>query len=118
LNLLAGVYLNYEPVKIETLIGEKKSEQTSMRDVDIAIIKDYAAEDADITLQLQHKLEPELEKHQLRKLFDEVEMPLIPVLAGMETEGVALDPNALVEFSAQLEKEITVKKLQFMKQPE
>lgn len=108
MNLLAGVYLNYEPVKIETLIGEKKSEQTSMRDVDIAIIKDYAAEDADITLQLQHKLEPELEKHQLRKLFDEVEMPLIPVLAGMETEGVALDPNALVEFSAQLEKEITV----------
>ncbi|MBK9424526.1 MAG: DNA polymerase I [Bacteroidetes bacterium] len=108
MNLLAGVYLNYEPVKIETLIGEKKSEQTSMRDVDIAIIKDYAAEDADITLQLQHKLEPELEKHQLKKLFDEVEMPLIPVLAGMETEGVALDPNALVEFSAQLEKEITV----------
>ncbi|MBK6642091.1 MAG: DNA polymerase I [Bacteroidetes bacterium] len=108
MNLLAEVYLNYEPVKIETLIGEKKSEQTSMRDVDIAIIKDYAAEDADITLQLQHKLEPELEKHQLRKLFDEVEMPLIPVLAGMETEGVALDPNALVEFSAQLEKEITV----------
>lgn len=108
MNLLAEVYLNYEPVKIESLIGEKKADQISMREVDISVIKDYAAEDADVTLQLKNKLEPELQKNQLVALFRNVEMPLIPVLAGMETEGVAIDPDALNEFSGILEKEIEI----------
>jgi DNA polymerase-1 len=106
MNLLAEVYLNYEPIPIEQLIGEKRSEQISMRDVPLEKIVEYAAEDADVTQQLKLKLEPELKKNKLTKLFTEVEMPLIPVLAGMETEGVAIDPEALQEFSKLLEKEI------------
>lgn len=106
MDLLAEVYLNYKTIKIDELIGSKKSEQISMRMVDVETVKDYAAEDADITLQLRHALEPKLKENQLTKLFEEVEMPLIPVLAGMETEGVAIDPEALHEFSHQLEQEI------------
>ncbi|HEX5001988.1 MAG TPA: DNA polymerase I, partial [Bacteroidia bacterium] len=106
MNLLAEVYLNYEPIPIENLIGEKRSEQISMREVPIEKITEYASEDADVTQQLKLKLEPELKKNDLTKLFSEVEMPLIPVLVGMETEGVAIDPEALNEFSKQLEKEI------------
>jgi len=106
MNLLAEVYLNYEPIPIENLIGEKRSEQISMREVPIEKITEYAAEDADVTHQLKLKLEPELKKNELTKLFSEVEMPLIPVLVGMETEGVAIDPDALNEFSKQLEKEV------------
>jgi DNA polymerase I len=106
MNVLSEIYLNYQPVKIEELIGEKKSEQISMRDVDVNVICDYAAEDADITLQLKNKFEPLLKKNGSEKLFSEVEMPLIPVLAGMETEGVAIDPDALQEFSKLLETEI------------
>ena len=106
MNLLAEVYLQYEPIPIEQLIGEKRSEQISMREVPIPQILEYAAEDADVTQQLKLKLEPELHKNHLTKLFTEVEMPLIPVLAGMETEGVAIDPDALKEFSKQLEKEV------------
>ncbi len=107
MNILSEIYLGYEPVKIEELIGTKKSEQINMRDVPVEIICEYAAEDADVTLQLRNKFEPVLKENNLTKLFEEVEMPLIPVLAGMETEGVAIDPNALHEFSKQLEKEIT-----------
>jgi DNA polymerase-1 len=106
MNLLAEVYLQYEPIPIEQLIGEKRSEQITMREVSIPQIMEYAAEDADVTQQLRLKLEPDLQKNNLTKLFTEVEMPLIPVLAGMETEGVAIDPEALKEFSKQLEKEI------------
>ncbi|MGR6088391.1 MAG: DNA polymerase I [Arcticibacter sp.] len=106
MDLLAEVYLNYKTIKIDELIGSKKSEQISMRMVDVETVKDYAAEDADITLQLRHALEPKLKENQLTKLFEEVEMPLIPVLAGMETEGVAIDPDALHEFSHQLEQAI------------
>ena len=106
MDLLAEVYLNYKTIKIDELIGSKKSEQISMRMVDVETVKDYAAEDADITLQLRHALEPKLKENQLTKLFEEVEMPLIPVLAGMETEGIAIDPDALHDFSHQLEYEI------------
>lgn len=106
MNVLSEIYLNYEPVKIETLIGEKKSQQISMRDVGTDLIKEYAAEDADITLQLKKVFEPMLKASQLTKLFHDVEMPLIHVLACMETEGVAIDPLALQEFSKLLEKEI------------
>ncbi len=106
MNVLSEIYLGYEPVKIETLIGEKKSQQITMREVAVETISDYAAEDADITLQLRGVFEPMLKANQLTKLFEDVEMPLIPVLASMETEGVAIDPEALNEFSKLLEMEI------------
>jgi len=106
MNALAEIYLKYEPVKIDTLIGSKKSEQSSMRDVPIEQITEYAAEDADITLQLRDKFEPLIRESGTQKLFEEVEMPLINVLASMETEGVAIDPDALNEFSKELERDI------------
>lgn len=100
------VYLNYDPVPIENLIGNKNNSQISMRDVPIGIIKDYAAEDADVTFQVYHKLTPELEKVGGTKLFETVEMPLIKVLADMEFEGVKIDVNILNDFAEQLKKEI------------
>jgi DNA polymerase-1 len=106
MNVLSEIYLGYEPVSIVSLIGEKRGDQLSMREVPIDKVKDYAAEDADVTLQLKSKLEPLLIENKLEKLFNDVEMPLVPVLAGMETEGVAIDPSALKEFSLQLESEI------------
>jgi len=106
MNILSETYLGYEPVHIEELIGFKKSEQINMRDVEVAKVVAYAAEDADVTLQLMKKFQPIIIENKLNKLFEEVEMPLIPVLAAMETEGVAIDPGALGEFSKLLEKEI------------
>jgi DNA polymerase-1 len=106
MNVLSEIYLNYEPVSIETLIGEKRGQQLSMRDVPLETISQYAAEDADITLQLRNTFAPMLNTGKLNKLFNEVEMPLIEVLASMETEGVAIDPGALNDFSKLLEKEI------------
>lgn len=106
MNLLAETYLNYSPVSIETLIGKKGKQQLSMRDVPIDQIKEYAAEDADITIQLKQKFEPMLLESHASKLFEEVEMPLIPVLAAMESEGIKLDVAALKDFSIELEKEI------------
>lgn len=107
MDYLAEVYLNYKPIPITDLIGEKKKDQLNMRDVDPAIVKDYAAEDADVTYQLREHIMPELKENKLLKLFEEVEMPLVKVLASMETEGVNVDPEALEEFSGELEKEIT-----------
>jgi len=115
MNYLSETYLNYSPLPIETLIGEKKKDQLSMRDVSVDLVKDYAAEDADITLQLKNVLLPELKKNKLLKLFEEVEMPLIPVLASMETEGVAIDPKALQEFSLELDNEIEIIKEEIYK---
>jgi DNA polymerase-1 len=106
MDVLAETYLNYSPVSIETLIGKKGKGQLSMRDVDIEKIAGYAAEDADITLQLRHKLEPELMASGVKKLFEEVEMPLVKVLASMEAEGVKLDKVALKELSGKLENDI------------
>ena len=106
MNVLAETYLNYSPVSIETLIGKKGKGQTSMRDAAIEEIKEYAAEDADITLQLKNKFEPMLEESHTTKLFEEIEIPLIPVLADMEAEGITLDKNALKEISVELAKDI------------
>lgn len=106
MDVLAETYLNYSPVSIETLIGKKGKGQLSMRDVELDKIAEYAAEDADITLQLRHKLEPELKTSGVKELFEEVEMPLVRVLAAMEAEGVKLDKEALKELSMQLEKDI------------
>lgn len=106
MDVLAETYLNYQPVSIETLIGKKGRNQLSMRNVEIEKVKEYAVEDADITLQLKHYFEPELKKSDTWKLFNDVEMPLVPVLASMEAEGIKLDVEALHEFSDQLEGEI------------
>lgn len=103
MDILANSYLNYEPVSIESLIGKKGPKQLSMRDVAIEKLVEYAAEDADITLQLKEKLNPLLIDNQAEKLFRGVEVPLVPVLAGMEREGIKVDTNALAEMSAVLE---------------
>ncbi|MEI6021534.1 MAG: DNA polymerase I, partial [Bacteroidota bacterium] len=102
MDLLAETYLNYSPVSITELIGKKGKEQGSMRDVEIEKIKEYAAEDADITLQLKHRFAPELIQNELDTLFQDIEVPLIKVLANMEREGINLDVNSLKDFSAQL----------------
>ena len=107
MDVLAETYLNYSPVSIETLIGKKGKEQSSMRDVPLEQIKEYAAEDADITLQLKEKFAPELNNNEVEKLFRDVEVPLIKVLANMEREGINLDVDGLKEFSAQLQTDIT-----------
>lgn len=105
MNVLSETYLGYSPISIETLIGKKGKGQLSMREVPIEQIKEYAAEDADVTLQLKEKFEPML-KNAMQQLFEEVELPLIPVLADMEAEGITLDKAALGELSLALEKDI------------
>ncbi len=104
MDVLAENYLNYSPISIETLIGKKGVKQGTMRDADLAAITEYAAEDADITLQLKEKLEPEVEKYGMKKLLDEVEGPLVKVLSYMEYEGVKIDTDALSQMSGELEK--------------
>jgi DNA polymerase-1 len=106
MDVLSETYLNYSPMSIETLIGKKGKGQKSMRDVAIDDIKEYAAEDADITWQLSEKFAPELEKTGTRKLFDEIEIPLVQVLADMEREGVRLDSDFLNGMSAEMAIEI------------
>jgi DNA polymerase I len=106
MDYLAETYLNYKTIHIDELIGKKGKDQLTMRSVAPDLIADYACEDADITLQLRQKFEPMLEQGGLRKLFDEIEIPLVPVLASMEAEGVMLDTEALKEYSFQLGKEV------------
>ena len=106
LDRLAGSHLNYAPVPITALIGEKKSAQISMADVAVEKIVDYACEDADVTIQLRQILEPQLEKRKLKNVFDTIECPLIPVLVEMEANGIALDTAALKEISNKLAGEI------------
>jgi DNA polymerase I len=105
LNHLAGVYLGYSPVPIEELIGRKGKDQRSMRSVELAIIKEYACEDADVTWQLMKILEKELENAGLAELARKLEMPLLRVLASMEATGVALNGDALREISSRLAEE-------------
>ncbi len=106
MNILAETYLNYSPVSIETLIGKKGKNQLSMRTVPVEQICEYAAEDADVTFQLHDKFLPMLKDTSTHKLFEEVEIPLVPVLAAMETEGVKIDTSALQELSTELAKDI------------
>jgi DNA polymerase-1 len=106
MNVLAETYLNYSPVSIETLIGKKGKGQSNMRDVEISKIKEYAAEDADVTLQLKQVFEPMLRETNTMQLFETMEIPLVPVLAAMEAEGIKVDRNALAELSTALEKDI------------
>ena len=113
MDYLAETYLNYKPVPIEQLIGPKGKKQGSMRNVPIEEIKEYAAEDADITLQLKSYFEPLMKQEDVESLFYDMEMPLIYVLAEMEATGVKVDTQALKQSSvtlsnqlANLEKEI------------
>ncbi|WP_026728612.1 DNA polymerase I [Flavobacterium denitrificans] len=106
MDILAETYLKYSPKSIEDLIGKKGKNQLSMRDVPLEDIKEYAAEDADITLQLKEIFTTELDKTETKKLFDEIEIPLVSVLAAMETEGIRLDVDFLKGMSSEMDVEI------------
>lgn len=106
MDVLSETYLKYSPKSIETLIGKKGKGQLSMRDVALEDIKEYAAEDADITLQLKEVFSPILDKAETKKLFEEIEIPLIPVLAAMEMEGINLDEDFLKNMSVDMQKDI------------
>ncbi len=108
MDVLAENYLGYTPVSITTLIGAKGKNQGNMRDVPVADVVEYAAEDADITLQLAHVFEPLLKEKNAMKLAEEIENPLIYVLADIEKEGVKIDVDTLNAYSIELQKEITI----------
>ncbi|HMR46815.1 MAG TPA: DNA polymerase I [Bacteroidia bacterium] len=103
MDYLSETYLGYTPVHIEELIGKKGKNQGSMRDVPIDKIAEYAAEDADITFQLKQVLAPMVEKHEVDGVLKDIELPLIPVLADMEYEGVRIDVDYLNAYSKELE---------------
>jgi DNA polymerase I len=106
MDVLSETYLKYSPKSIEDLIGKKGKNQLSMREVSLEEIKEYAAEDADVTFQLKEIFSPILDKAETKKLFDDIEIPLIPVLATMEMEGIHLDANFLKSMSVDMKKEI------------
>jgi len=106
MDVLAETYLNYSPISIETLIGKKGKNQKSMRDVPLEIQTEYAVEDADITLQLKELFTNELGEANTQKLFDDIEIPLLRVLAAMELEGINLDTEFLNSLSNQLNSDI------------
>ncbi len=102
MDILSETYLKYSPKSIEDLIGKKGKNQKSMRDVSLEEIKEYAVEDADITYQLKQNFSPILDQAETKKLFEEIEIPLIPVLAAMELEGINLDVPFLKSMSVEM----------------
>lgn len=106
MDILAETYLNYKPISIETLIGKKGKNQLSMREVSLEKQTEYAVEDADITLQLATHFEKELSQANTQTLFNEIEIPLLSVLAHMELEGINLDKPFLNTLSKELEYDI------------
>lgn len=102
LDQLSRNILKYDPISIETLIGNKKKPNKSMKEVNIEDLKNYAAEDADVTFQLFNIFKIEIGKQNLSSLFENIEMPLVEVLYGMEKEGISINREALEEFSKQL----------------
>jgi len=108
MDLLSAQFLGYEPVSIETLIGKKGKNQGTMRDVPVEQVTEYAAEDADITLQLKHCFEPLIIKKEVTRVFEEVENPLMQVLVDMEFEGVRIDEKFLNDYSKVLEQDIKI----------
>ena len=104
--ILSESLLNYQPVEIEELIGKKGKNQLNMADVPIQDIKEYAAEDADITFQLKEVLQKNLEENKLTALAEDIEMPLVSVLADIEFAGVSLNSENLIKYSAELKIEI------------
>lgn len=105
MDALSEKYLQYQPVAIGSLIGKGKN-QLTMREVDVAAVKEYAAEDADITLQLKHALDPLVDSQTVRTVLDTIENPLIPVLTAMEYEGIRIDVDFLRQYAAVLAREI------------
>lgn len=106
MDILSETYLKYAPKSIEALIGKKGKNQRSMREVTLEEIKEYAVEDADVTLQLKEIFTLELDQTETKKLFDEIEMPLMPVLADMEKEGIRVDIDFLKSLSHDLGNDI------------
>jgi DNA polymerase-1 len=106
MNLLSETYLSYLPVPIESLIGEKGNNQKNMRNVEVEKLKEYAVEDADVTMQLKEIFEPRLKAEGLSELADNIEMPLISVLARMERDGVKLNQEDLKVAAEQLREDI------------
>ena len=113
LDFLCEIYLNFIKIPTENLIGKKGKNQITMRSVGAEKLRDYACEDADLTLQLKHAIDPDLDKAEVRQLFEELEMPLVPVLVHMENAGVRLNSQELKDYAEvlreqiiQLEKEI------------
>ena len=107
MDILAETELNYKPVSIESLIGKKGKNQKLFSSVPLEEQKEYAVEDSDITLQLKNKFEPQLNNDNLKKLFDEIEMPLMRVLADMEWQGINLDIEALKVMSKELDGDLS-----------
>ncbi len=106
MNILAENYLNYSPVSIETLIGKKGKNQKNMRDIPVEEVKEYAAEDADITFQLKEILAPQLKEVNGEEVFYKIEMPLVKLLTDIEAEGVNVDVDFLNNYSKELAEEI------------
>lgn len=105
MDLLSAQYLGYVPMSITDLIGKKGKNQGNMRDVDLEKVKEYAAEDADITLQLKEAFIPEIKSKQVEKVLNEVELPLVKVLTDMEYVGMNVDTDFLNRYSRELETE-------------
>ena len=108
MNILAETYLNYKPQSITELIGKKGKNQISMREVDLVKQTEYSVEDADITFQLKHHFQRELSNANTLSLYDKVELPLVKVLASMESEGINLDTQFLKELSKTLLSDIKI----------
>jgi DNA polymerase I len=108
MDALSEKYLGYAPVSITELIGKKGKGQTTMREVEIEKVKDYAAEDADVTLQLKNIFLPQLKIKNVEKVFYEVENPLVKVLTAMEFEGIKIDEKFLNDYSKELEREAKI----------
>ena len=106
MDYLSETYLKYQPIEIESLIGKKGKKQKTMRDLPPEEVKDYAAEDADITLQLREYLAPKLEEEGFQKLYEEIEAPLVRALVNIEHEGIRLNADYLKSYSKELAKEI------------
>ncbi|MCG9900481.1 MAG: DNA polymerase I [Hydrotalea sp.] len=116
MDLLSSQYLGYQPISITELIGKKGKQQGNMRDVEVELVKEYAAEDADITFQLKQKLHPLMEQEQVVNVFETVDNPLVPVLADMEWEGVRVDEAFLNNYSKILEEEAKAAELSVYEQ--
>jgi DNA polymerase-1 len=116
LDSLSRKWLSYSPIPIEALIGEKKSTQISMADIEPEKIYEYASEDADFALRLRNRLYPELEKEKLLKLAKDIEFPLIDVLLKMEHNGVSIDTRILKDISGQIKQESEVLAKQIFKE--
>lgn len=114
LDALAETYLNYKPVPIESLIGKKGKDQGNMKNVEPDLLKEYAGEDADITFQLSGILGPKLRETETLDLFENIEMPLIPVLSSMEAEGFNVDKRTLDDYAVQLQEEIGILEVEIM----